>query len=212
MVHVQVLEKGYDYEIFSVVALFYPKNEIVLSSSQPPDRFPGVFLLIKPVMSEGEKHIKVLLKAGSLSLESLVSCQETAAGDEFEKRKSIKMELKRQIYMLISKALERNLPWGVLTGIRPAKLVHEMLKEGKDREAVIEKLTGYYMVSGNKARLLYDTARAEEKVLRQAGEDLISIYIGIPFCPTRCLYCSFTSDPISKYPHLVDAYLDALKK
>ena len=132
--------------------------------------------------------------------------------DEHEVKKIKKREIKRQVYRALSRYTAKKMPWGVLTGIRPAKIVHELMNRGLDREQIYSRLTDYYYVSGKKAELLYNIAQKEKPVLDSAGYDKISIYIGIPFCPTRCLYCSFTSNPVKKYAPFVKDYIGALKK
>lgn len=131
---------------------------------------------------------------------------------ELESRRTFKRELRRGIYSLLSQKTGEKLPWGILTGIRPAKIVHELLAQGFERQAIIVKMRDYYMLSQSKAELLYEVALAEKAILEASPADCVSIYIGIPFCRTRCLYCSFTSYSIGKYINIVDKYLDALKK
>lgn len=100
----------------------------------------------------------------------------------------------------------------MLTGIRPAKIVHEMMDKGYTEEQVASQLTGYYFVSREKASLLYSVAQKEKHILDNTMPEMVSVYIGIPFCTTRCLYCSFTSNPVKKYEHMVKSYIEALKK
>ena len=100
--------------------------------------------------------------------------------------------------------------WGLLTGVRPAKIVTQLLEEGKSDTDCVRYLTQQYLVSAAKAELSLQVAKAEQKLLAQNRPQDISLYIGIPFCPTRCLYCSFTAYPLAQYEKSVDAYLDAM--
>ena len=105
----------------------------------------------------------------------------------------------------------KTLPWGNLTGIRPTKLAMGMLAEGKADEEIIAWLKTTHAVSDEKAQLSLDIARREKEILDKIHyEDGYSIYIGIPFCPTTCLYCSFTSYPIAVWRKRVEEYLQAL--
>lgn len=131
--------------------------------------------------------------------------------DKYENRKVLKRKIKREVYLALSKFTGNSLPWGMLTGIRPAKIVHEMLEKGEQQEGIMSRLTDYYMVSRQKAGLLYNVAKVERDILDKTSPDMIGIYIGIPFCTTKCLYCSFTSNPISKYSNMVYSYVEALK-
>ncbi|MGI6003854.1 MAG: coproporphyrinogen dehydrogenase HemZ [Christensenellales bacterium] len=103
-------------------------------------------------------------------------------------------------------------PWGSLTGIRPTKLVYEMMGEGMDRAAVRRTLTDIYDVREDKAQLLLDIVDNQAPVRSGGFDPAIDVYIGIPFCRTRCVYCSFFSSDIGKDRAYVTAYLDALEK
>lgn len=136
--------------------------------------------------------------------------------EAFEKiRFSGSKEEKRAIGMSIKKAVECvydiHIPWGILTGVRPAKLVTMLKEEGKTDNEIMEHLTCDYAVSESKARLALTVSRYERAIVKN-GKDKIGLYIGIPFCPTRCLYCSFTSYPLKQYADRVDRYLDALER
>ena len=120
---------------------------------------------------------------------------------------------KRFFYNILSQVTGKHLPWGNLTGIRPTKIAYGLLEEGKDRQEIIEYYKVKYFVSTEKAELSVDIAERERELLSEVHyEDGYSLYIGIPFCPTTCLYCSFTSFPIGGYRKIVDTYVDCLIK
>ena len=89
-----------------------------------------------------------------------------------------------------------NIPWGVMCGIRPAKNVRSLMEEGYSDSEVVRILKEVYEVSDEKIELAKTVAENEKALLDEIGENSVSIYIGIPFCPTRCLYCSFVSTDI----------------
>ena len=132
--------------------------------------------------------------------------------DESVDEKEIKRLVKLTIYELLKEDTGLSPQWGLLTGVRPAKIVSGLLAEGKSEEYCLEYLVKDYLVLEQKAKLALTVAKAEEKILRENQPDDISLYIGIPFCPTRCLYCSFTAYPLAQYQNRVDEYLDALFK
>ncbi len=121
---------------------------------------------------------------------------------------------KREIYKMMSRFTGYRSPWGCMTGVRPAKIVNGLLHAGKTPEEAVRELEDFYFVTPEKARLAADTARNQEPFLRmqQTHPEQIAIYVGIPFCPTRCLYCSFPSHPIGKYLKSVDRYLTLLER
>lgn len=86
-----------------------------------------------------------------------------------------------------------SLPWGVMSGIRPAKNVRMLMEEGKSDDQIRQILSNTYEVTPEKTELAMKVAGYEEKILKTIPKNSVSLYIGIPFCPTRCLYCSFVS-------------------
>ncbi|MDQ0204872.1 oxygen-independent coproporphyrinogen-3 oxidase [Pectinatus haikarae] len=102
-------------------------------------------------------------------------------------------------------------PWGILHGVRPAKIVHRYISSGMDKSAIAARLTADYAVSGKKAVLLTDIAYGQLPVLAASDHNTISIYIGIPFCLTRCLYCSFPSNLLPE-ADILNAFMAALHK
>ncbi len=105
-------------------------------------------------------------------------------------------------------------PWGCMTGIRPAKIINQLLAKGQTPEMAKAHLTDFYRISDEKADFALQTALSQHNFLEEQKQNpnRIGIYIGIPFCPTRCLYCSFPSNSIGKYKKVVDDYLDLLQE
>lgn len=103
-----------------------------------------------------------------------------------------------------------NLPWGVMSGIRPAKNVREFLESGVKKEELMPLLYKLYEVEPEKARLAMTVAENEKEILKKAKSDSVSVYVGIPFCPTRCLYCSFVSTDIRVSGKYIEEYLNLL--
>lgn len=123
-----------------------------------------------------------------------------------EKKRVIKMAL----YMCLKELTGYSPKWGMITGIRPAKTVNELFDSGCDQNEARCFLVDKYFASEEKAELTIEVAKAEREILSRNKDGDYSIYIGIPFCPTRCLYCSFTSYPLNQYKKMVDGYLDKL--
>lgn len=152
-----------------------------------------------------------VLKGNWLMAESSLDIMDKGMLD-IEKEDVIRQGLKKTLYTVLSQVTGREMPWGVLTGIRPTKVVHNYKKRNDSETAINEKLIEDYCISREKTSLMMEIASKEEEVLSQNKENEISLYIGIPFCPTRCLYCSFTSYSLKEKGEQVDAYLDALIK
>jgi oxygen-independent coproporphyrinogen III oxidase len=114
-----------------------------------------------------------------------------------------KREVKRQLYQALSELTGRRFPWGSLTGIRPTLMAAEC-----DYDP--EQLRDRFYVSAPKAIIAAETARNEKRLLDDIPQDSVHLYIGIPFCSTRCEYCSFPMAEYGKMTAILPAYIDAL--
>ena len=121
--------------------------------------------------------------------------------------------VKKMFYQMLMERTGARLPWGSLTGIRPTKIALTRLEEGWKEEDIRSFMKETYMASDEKINLSLEIAAREKKLLEPLDyERGYSLYVGIPFCPTTCLYCSFTSYPISKWTGRTGLYLEALFK
>ncbi len=128
-------------------------------------------------------------------------------------RSESKNRVKRAFYKMLEKRTGKSLPWGSLTGIRPTKIALTELYEGRDEDDIITHMKEAYYCSDEKASLTVEVAAREKELLSKFdAKSGYSLYIGIPFCPTTCLYCSFTSFPISKWEEKIGDYFGALFK
>ena len=118
--------------------------------------------------------------------------------------------LKMAFYQAGTAVLGQEPPWGALTGVRPVKLPTRCMLAGGTPEQAQAELEGEYRVSPLRAKLAVDCAQASLAVDREVREDQVSLYIGIPFCPTRCAYCSFVSADVGRTLKLVEPYLEAV--
>ena len=130
-----------------------------------------------------------------------------------DKNKGKRNLLKRMLYSCLSHITGRELPWGTLTGVRPTKIAYEKLEEHIPEDEIAKCLKKDYLCSEEKTVLSLKVAKREMALLKEMDyKNGYSIYIGIPFCPSTCLYCSFTSYSLEKYASVVEMYLDALYK
>ncbi len=101
-------------------------------------------------------------------------------------------------------------PWGIMTGVRPAKIAIPMVDAGLDTAQVREVLIRDYFLNPKKATLLTSIAEKESQIIKNTGKNTCSVYISIPFCPSRCAYCSFVSYSTKRLLSMVDGYLARL--
>lgn len=122
-----------------------------------------------------------------------------------------KHSIRRFIFICLRELTNDIYPWGILIGIRPSKIALKLLKEGNTEEEVINIFKERYLAYEDKAKLCIDVARAEERIVNK-DKNNIAVYIGMAFCPTRCVYCSFTANPIAAHKKMVMPYIEALIK
>ena len=200
MIGIYLQNNPYENEIRALVMAFFPGQEIKVLEKDLKEDYPGKFYVKKQ-----ENLWQVIWKDEEQAL-----CGEIEAISE-EKSKEDKSRLKALIYQILSKATKKELPWGTLTGIRPTKIVMELLNKGMSDTEILEHLKTTYLVSEEKALLCLNTAKKEKELIGQIHmEEGYSLYIGIPFCPTTCAYCSFTSYPLSRWKEWIPEYLQAL--
>ncbi len=148
-----------------------------------------------------------------------------ALQDRTGSRGEIHDRFKKELYIALVKVTGKSLPWGFLTGVRPAKRAGEIIEDcvisGRTEEKeMIGLFCDRFFASEEKARLAFDVARNEKRILESAKinrssgnvpDNGFSLYVGIPFCPSTCLYCSFASVSIGKCDKsFVEAYIEAL--
>ena len=132
-------------------------------------------------------------------------------GDYTDKRR-FRNKLKLAAYKLLKEYTGRSLPWGSLTGMRPTKIATKGLESGLDEDDLVDYYIRTYDTSEEKAALSVEVARRERRILNSVDPRRdYCLYVGIPFCPTRCVYCSFAAYPIMEFAGKIDSYIDAVK-
>ena len=200
MIAVLINEAKFEYDIHSLVKAFYPSHEV------------KVILKGEQEIPEAELQFEVVYGAGEFSLAEGADVLMREPVCENPTRIDEKNAVKRLVYKALSRKLGKTLAWGDLTGIRPTKIPRKMLDEGKSESDILSYMKDTYLIGDEKADLALDIAKREREILKPLREKGYSIYIGIPFCPTTCLYCSFTSNPIAMWRDRVDDYLKALER
>ena len=120
--------------------------------------------------------------------------------------------LQQSLYLAAVQLLPETPPWGALAGVRPTKISTKHILEGGTSQSAAKLLKDIYYVTDNRQGLAIACSESTVQAVRQMNENDISVYVGIPFCPTRCTYCSFVSRTIGKHANLLQPYLDCLLK
>ena len=199
MKEIKVNLASYEYDVHSLVKSFYAEDGIKVYSPETKAQAPDVCDMVIDIREGQGAGITIDNKCSEWKYE------------EAEER--FKDAFKRFLYRELVAATGKELPWGNLTGIRPTKIAYGMLEQGMSEEDIVETLFNTHYVSEEKSLLSIDIAKREKELLSKIHyEGGYSLYIGIPFCPTTCLYCSFTSYAIAAYRDVVEEYVDCLIK
>ncbi|MBP5581903.1 MAG: coproporphyrinogen dehydrogenase HemZ [Ruminococcus sp.] len=121
-------------------------------------------------------------------------------------------ELCRILFHILSDKTGIVPPWGLMTGIRPVKKVVELIRDGIEKDEIFRRLKDKYEIQDKKLQLAYDTAINQMPILDKIDGTAASLYVSIPFCPTRCSYCSFVSHSMNSAIKLMPQYIEALCK
>ena len=155
---------------------------------------------------------KMFVSAESLDIQIQTAENQNGAAD-FTVPSASEMDRnaqKRQLYRFLAEKTGKKLEWGTLTGVRPLKLFKKLISEGCSEAQAELRLKQDYLVSPEKAGLLQHIWQVQQKTERDCDPHAVGLYVGIPFCPTRCLYCSFTSNRFTE--KAAAEYLKALYK
>lgn len=206
MILIQLNKEDFEYDIHSLVKAFYPSENVSVCFREKAEKLQEEARLILDVdYGPDSITIKAALPEGGHPQVSFPA--------DYEDRRQTKNLLKMNLYQLLCAHTGKTLPWGTLTGIRPVKIPMSMMEQGRDAAAITRYMKETYAASQEKIDLSIEIARRERSLLGQLDcEQGYSLYIGIPFCPSTCLYCSFTSYPLSVWESRIDDYLDALEK
>lgn len=204
MILAKLNQPEFEYDIHSLIKAFFPEENV--SATAEDKKYEEEITLQFQVEYEPQQ-IKIEWK------ENGQESHDRSFPVDFSDRTETKNELKQNFYQILSEITGTKLPWGTLTGIRPTKIPMKFLEEGKTEAEIRAYMQKTYFASDEKIDLSIDIAERELEILKKIDyENGYSLYIGIPFCPTTCLYCSFTSFPVSRFGDRMRAYLDALYK
>ena len=209
-ISVTVNEGGFEYDIHSLVKAFYPECEVKVTIGEEAAESSGEGLPDLHIQFEDQAVLLSLL--GGEGNTASFGVKKIEISPDMP-RPEVKNRLKQLIYTALSEYTGKKLPWGTLTGIRPTKIPMTLLEQGTSKDEILHYMQEHYFVSTEKGELAIEIADREKKLLDTLHyENGYSLYIGIPFCPTTCLYCSFTSYPIFSWKKRMGEYLDALEK
>lgn len=186
-INLSINNENYKYDVFQIVKIFYPYEDVKYT--------------------EDSIDYSIVITDEEINIEG----KEDNYNYNLNEKHTIKENIKLAIYNFFVKKIGLVHPWGTLIGIRPTKIAAKLLKSNYTIEDIIKYYEDHYETSEEKAKLCYEVAKNQEEYLHNDKRN-ISVYIGMPFCPTRCAYCSFAANGIKGKEALVESYLEALNK
>ncbi len=190
-----LLGHSFRYETENVIRIFFPLEKITV---------------VEEIPSTAENCVVTYLKDG------IVGCSVSLDGQEYRKEafagsddKDTELILAQLLYGILTSVSALTPPWGILTGVRPSKLMRSLIAVNGEENAVDYFREKLY-VSDKKTQLALSVAKAEDRIISLSGEKSFSLYISIPFCPTRCSYCSFVSHSVAQAKKLIPDYVKLL--
>ena len=189
MLKILCQEETYVYNAYHIGKAFYPSEPVEASAEE-----------------KASHYVVLHLPSGR----TITLDEEPGAKEERSLRKR---RMDRKLYQALARETGRSLAWGILTGVRPTKIAMGKREAGMEEEAFLTWFEETYLVSPRKARLAYEIAGREQALLERLDyQDGYSLYVGIPFCPSVCTYCSFSSGSLEQWGGYVEPYLAALYK
>lgn len=206
MITVQLSSDEFESDVRAIIQAFYPEQFLYVhckeSKVKQQNKPEGMQSEMTVCLYFGEE--KIALEIPEYDIRTDIT---TVAQDRHRRRNDVKALLYQELVKLTGKRL----PWGTLTGIRPIKIFTRLREQGMTDQDICQKMAKDYLISKEKSLLGIQVANREQQLLRSIpAEDAYSLYVHIPFCPTTCLYCSFTSFAAESYEQKMKAYVDAL--
>lgn len=189
-----VKNHNFHFELENLTRLFFPNEKITVirdfSKTQPPY-----------IYTEVSDKITISVNIGSFNKSETAVKKLTDDDNEL-----VSAQL---LYKLLCDFTGLTQPWGILTGVRPVKLLRRLAEES-DEEQAVKKFLNDFFVSNEKTALSRETEHNERKILELSRPESFSLYVGIPFCPSRCSYCSFVMASIERAEKLIEPYTKLL--
>lgn len=179
------------FELENLTRLFFPNEKINVIKNFDSVCAPYIYT---------EVSDKICISVSINSFSKQMSAEKT---DDNE------LTAAQLLYVILCEYTEISQPWGLLTGVRPVKLFRKIADE-LGAEGARKKFTEQFFVSGEKLALAEETEKNEKKILDLSRPDSFSLYVGIPFCPSRCSYCSFVMSSIERAKKLIEPYVNLL--
>lgn len=196
----------FKYELESVVKLFIPATLFDIYYDIKPEYFEDDFCFIRRKKGKSRTYLYTICKIGNRTVKKA----EQILNSKHNYEGVCEITLAQLLFKSLSLLTGKPAKWGILTGIRPVKRVNKMIDDGMSKHEIEEELSGVFLCDKDKIDLAYKTALTQKKALKNMNDNSFSLYVSIPFCPSRCSYCSFVSQSVENSIKLIPEYVDKL--
>ena len=202
--------KGHDYKYAAeqIMMALFPDVKPEYSQEAPAESEDYAAITV----SSGERFItaSAIVKKDGTEVRGIARAGTECLTDKLQRDRQMQRIVKLSFYRAALQLLPEAPAWGALTGIRPGTLMTRFLEQGLSDGAALRQMKRSYFLRDDKARLCLATAKHAMEVESWLRPEDIALYVGIPFCPTRCAYCSFVSQSVEKSMGLIEPFLSAL--
>lgn len=211
MIQIQCIGHTFEREIGFILALFFEDPEVKYVTGPKKGAADDLYIELAAWHTDDGVNATGKLVAGE-TVEEFRYFRAYTIREEKAERKTAKQAVSYTLLTLLERFTGVEQGWGILTGIRPTKLLHKMLAEGTPRESVHNHLRDDYMMRPYKLQLLQEIVDKQLNVVPDLYDidRELSVYIGIPFCPTKCAYCTFPAYAIKSHTASVNPFLEGL--
>ncbi len=197
------------YEIECICKIFLPMTRFSFlydTAALPVDAAEGAVLTLEQ-LENGLSRFSVMVR---LNGQTEAETADFPVCDPKAEKPLCEYRFSAMLFRCFSKRTGQKPAWGLLTGIRPVKKIQPLLRKGLSKTEIMQQMQEKYWIAPEKLALTYHTACVQEPLLHATPKNSVSLYISVPFCPTRCSYCSFVSHAVEQAKQLIPDYVDRL--
>lgn len=202
-----VKNHNFNYELEKLIRIFFPNDKIVQKDYLEMKTTDNEYVYTELSEEKDKYDLKMKVKLGEFEVNKEANVEKIFEDNLLECERVFAVNL----FEILKNFTKRTPPWGILSGVRPVKLLRTIISEA-GKEGAVKYFKEKFLVNENKIKKSLDVLGVQDKILKLSKENSFSLYVAIPFCPTRCSYCSFVSHSIERTNKLIPIYLELLLK
>lgn len=195
-------DERFKYELEKLVRLFLPFEKFIFTNNFNDFSIDDEYVFAS---IEGDENLDLLVKV-KLETYNIIKSKKMPNNSEFTE---IERQLALLMFDIFTEITGYTPPWGILTGVRPAKLIGKLISQS-DEQTAVDYFKNHLLVNEKKTKLCLECSKSEENIIKKSTFDSFSLYVSIPFCPSRCCYCSFVSHSVEQAKKLIPKYVELL--